>query len=133
MRLLPAALAAIVTILTLSGCQSAYVSRSKAIDAALYSYEKTIRWQGPREGYRFLRPDLQPAYLPAWIDSIRIVGYEVLDSPVEIEENRVVQRVRIQYVNQDTQVIHTVMDEQQWETADDGKTWQRTNPVPSYQ
>lgn len=126
-----AVLAAMLAAFLLSACQTS-VSRKDAIDQALYAYEKTLRWQSPREAYRFLRADLQPAYLPPDVDSIRIVGYEVLDPPAEISENVVVQRVQINYVNQNTQIMRTVMDEQVWETDEEGKAWFRTNPVPDF-
>jgi len=132
MRPLIATVTALLVLTGLSACQTAHVSRGKAIEASLYAYEKSVRWEGPREGYRFLRPDLQPGHIPAWIDKIRVVGYDVLDPPHEVGEDQVAQRVRIQYVNQDTQVIRTLTDEQMWESADGGKTWQRINPIPSY-
>jgi len=115
-------------LLVATGCQT-NVSRKDAINVALYSYEKALRWVGPREAYSFLREDLQPPYLPADIDSYRIVGYTVMAPPVEIQENLVVQTVKIRYVNADTQVMREIMDEQAWE-SEDGKSWKRTNPIP---
>lgn len=114
------------------GCQT-NVSRSKAIEESLYAYEKAFRWHSPREAYRFLRADLRPAYPPPWIDSIRIVGYEVIAPPEEVRRNTVVQRVEVRYVNQDTQIVQTLVDEQIWQSGDDGKTWERASPMPTFQ
>ncbi len=121
----------VMVIVLLAGCQS-HVSRKAGIEKALNNYESTLRWQNIREAYRFLRPELQPAYLPQGIDSMRVVGYEVLDRPVEVSENVVVQRVEVQYVNQETQIMKTFMDEQIWESDDDGKTWLRASPMPAF-
>jgi len=120
----------LLAILT-SGCQS-HVSRKAGIEAALRDFEATLRWQNISEAYRFLRPELQPAYLPPGLNSMRVVGYDVLDRPVEVTENVVVQRAEIKYVNKDTQIMRTVMDEQVWESDDDGKTWMRANPMPAF-
>ena len=93
---------------------------------------EAFRWQDPREAYRFVRADMRPAYPPSWLGTIRIVGYEVMDPPREIRENVVVQRVEVKYVNQETQIMRTIMDEQVWESSDDGETWLRTNPLPAF-
>ena len=124
-------IALLLTANLVAGCQT-NVSRSKAIEESLYAYEKAFRWQNPREAYLFLRADLRPAYPPPWIDTIRIVGYQVLDPPLEVRENVVVQRVEVKYVNQETQIMRTILDEQVWESSDDGKTWERVNPLPAF-
>jgi hypothetical protein len=115
----------------LAACGTA-VSRKVGIEQSLASYEKALRWQSIGEAYRYLRPELQPAYLPPGIESIRVVGYEVLDPPVEVRDNVVVQRVEVRYVNRNTQVMKSFMDEQVWESDDDGKTWLRANPMPAF-
>lgn len=121
----------LLAAIVLAGCQS-HVSRKAGIEKALNDYEATLRWQNIREAYRFLRPELQPAYLPQGIDSMRVVGYDVLDRPVEVSENVVVQRVEVKYVNRETQIMRTIMDEQVWESDDDGKTWMRASPMPAF-
>lgn len=130
MRILIFGLAVLVSLASVSGCQTS-VSRKDAINVALYSYEKALRWVGPSEAYGFLRDDLQPPYLPANIDRFSVVGYTVMAPPVEIQEDVVVQTVKIRYVNSDTQVMRELMDEQVWET-EDGKNWKRTNPIPDF-
>ena len=114
-----------------AGCQTS-VSRKDAIKQSLYTYEQALRWEKPREAYRFVHPDLQPAYPPPWIDSIRVVGYDVLDPPHEVGENLVAQRVEVKYVNQDTQVMRTFIDEQLWRSDDGKKNWLRANPMPAF-
>ena len=128
----PPLVAVLLAATLAAGCQT-NVSRGEAIEASLYAYEKAFRWQSPREAYGFLREDLRPAYPPPWIDSIRIVGYEVIAPPQEIRRNTVVQRVEVRYVNQDTQIVRTLVDEQLWESSDDGDTWERANPMPAFQ
>ena len=58
-----------------AGCQTS-VSRKDAIKQSLYTYEQALRWEKPREAYRFVHPDLQPAHPPPWIDSIPRVAAE---------------------------------------------------------
>lgn len=121
----------LVAIALLAACGTA-VSRKAGIEQSLASYEKALRWQSISEAYRYLRPELQPAYLPPGLDNMRVVGYEVLDPPVEVRDNVVVQRVEVRYVNRTTQVMKSFMDEQVWESDDDGKTWLRANPMPVF-
>lgn len=125
------AVCAFAAALFVAGCQTS-VSRSDAIKQSLYAYEKALRWQKPREAYRFVHADLQPAYPPPWIDSIRVVGYDVLDPPHEVGENLLAQRVEVKYVNQDTQVMRTFVDEQLWRSDDGKKNWLRANPMPTF-
>lgn len=124
-------LSILLCLIALSGCQT-NVSRKDAIRVALYSYEKSLRWTGPAEGYKYLREDLQPPYLPADIDHYKIVGYTVVTPPVEYQEGHVVQTVKLRYINTDTQVMRELVDEQLWE-SEDGKSWVRTNPIPALQ
>jgi len=128
---LSAFLVALLVALVLSGCKT-NVSREDAIEQALILYEQAMRWQSPRQAYQFLRPDIRPTQVPDWIDNIRVVGYETLDPPVEIEKGLVVQRVEIKYVNQQTQIMYSLVDDQVWTETEDGKSWERANPIPLF-
>lgn len=125
------ALTALICLVALAGCQT-NVSRKDAIRTALYSYEKAVRWMGPAEAYKFLREDLQPAYLPDDIGHYKVVGYRVIAPPVEFARGRVVQTVELRYVNTETQVTRELVDEQLWESQDD-QPWRRANPIPPLQ
>ncbi|MEN8175911.1 MAG: hypothetical protein ABFS23_09120 [Pseudomonadota bacterium] len=120
-----------VVLAAMAACQT-NVSRKVGIEQALFSFEKTLRWRSVRESYKYVADDVRPPHLPSWVDTVKVVGYEVLDPAAEIQRNTVVQTAEIRYVHTDTQIMRTLVDEQVWTSPDDGKTWQRANPMPDF-
>lgn len=108
-----------------TGCQGGNKEEDE-LKAALISYEKTLRWQGPEYQTPFLK---DPAAMPDY-SGIRVLGYEVISQPAPVSTGLVGQIARIQYIHTDTQMIRTIDDRQLWERTPGSKQWLRVNPPP---
>jgi hypothetical protein len=119
--------------LWLAGCQSVEVKdRQAQLEETLRVYSGTVRWGELADAYRFLTPELakhNPA--PGGLTNIRVTHYEAADNPV-IQGDRAQVKARIRYIQQDRQVVQTLVDEQQWR-YDPSTGWRRSNPMPVMQ
>lgn len=124
---------AVTLFLSLTACQTLDTrSDARKLEATLDSYATTARWQPLQGLYAFLQPELQPTAPPASLANVRVTGYEITAAPREVADGQVVQTARIEYVLVDRQQVRSLLDNQLW-VRDAGGTWQRANPIPSFE
>ncbi len=120
-------------LVLLAGCQTlAYGDKPKDLAYKVSAFEDTVRWGALEKMVLFLKPDENEAITAQeGLDNIRVTGYE--SSPLtKVSDTRWVQTAVIKYVLTDRQVVRQLVDQQIWESEDEGKTWYRTNPVPRF-
>jgi hypothetical protein len=121
-------------VVLLAGCQ--YLMRTdmpKDLEYKTSAFEDTVRWGTLENMYAFLRPDPDnPIEIPQGLDNVRVTSYESASPLTKVDETRWVQTVVVDYVLTDRQVVRQLVDQQVWESDDEGKTWYRTNPVPEF-
>lgn len=118
-------------LLLLAGCQSmALKDRQAQLEETLRTYSGTVRWGELADAYRFLTPELARENVPPpGLENIRVTRYEGGDNPV-INGDTAQVVARIRYIQQDRQVVHTLVDQQQWR-FDPDSGWRRSNPIPA--
>lgn len=96
------------------------------------TFEDVVRWGNLENMYLFQRiePGREPQ-VEEGLGNIRVTGYETSQLS-KLGELRWGQTAVIDYVLTDRQVVRQLVDHQVWESADEGKTWQRTTPVPRF-
>lgn len=122
-------------LMLLFGCQSMDERRqAESLRQTLRSFETALRWDRMEHAYGFLDPEvMQQQSLPTHLDDLRVVRYEVLEPPVFLKDERVMQLVLLQYVHESRQVVKTIQDRQYWRFDDERQRWLRTNPIPDFE
>jgi len=125
--------------LLLAACQTPSIpslserSKDNKLRDTLNSYEVAIRWGAVDRAYGFLTPELsEQTEIPTGLGNFRVTGYDRIDGPRELPEDRATQTVVIEYVEKDRQVVHTLTDRQIWQWKDEEGVWLRANPIPSF-
>jgi len=134
MRHAPNLVLSLLLLAVLGGCQTIQEKQSSLnLESTLNSYGKVARWGKITQLYDFLGPELSAeAVIPEGLDNIRVTGYEVMRSPVRIDETHATQSVSISYILRDRQVEHSIMDHQEWLLEPEKKLWHRNNPIPEF-
>ena len=116
----------------LAGC-STIQNRKKgiALDHTLANYRTAMRW-GHWESLLSFRDPKAPELPELDLDNIRVSGYEIRQPPVEIEENKVIQVVQIQYVLRDQQRVRKLREKQEWRFDPENKRWTLFSPFPDF-
>lgn len=127
----------VLTSLLLAACQVPSISeRSKdnKLRDTLNSYESVIRWGILEKAYGFLSPELsEEAVIPDNLKNFRVTGYERINGPSPLSDDKAAQTVLIEYVLVDRQVLRSLIDKQIWQWAEEEKAWQRANPIPIFE
>ena len=117
----------------LVGCQTLhYGDKPKDLAYKVSAFEDTVRWGALEKMVLFLKPNEgETIRAQEGLDNIRVTSYEA--SPLtKVDETRWVQTAVINYVLTDRQIVRQLVDQQVWESEDEGKTWFRTTPVPRF-
>jgi len=118
----------------LAGCQ--YLMRDdmpKDLDYKTSAFEDTVRWGTLSNMYAFLKPDPEkPVEVQEGLDNVRVTSYELASPLNKVNDTRWVQTAVINYVLTDRQIVRQLVDQQVWESDDEGKIWYRSNPVPEF-
>jgi hypothetical protein len=120
-------------LLALTGCKTlAHGDMPKGLDYRTNAFEDTVRWGSLEEMVVFLKPKQgEVITVQEGLDNIRVTSYET--SPLaKVNETRWIQTAVIKYVLTDRQVVRQLVDQQVWESDDEGETWYRANPVPRF-
>ena len=122
----------LLLLVSLAGCSSIQ-DRKKgiAMDHTLSSYRTAMRW-GHWESLLSFRDPKAPAVPELDLDNIRVTEYEIRQPPVEIEENKVVQVIQIQYVLRDQQRLRKLREKQEWRFDPEAKRWTLFSPFPEF-
>lgn len=132
-----------ILVLLLNGCATyKEISENEYIDRGLKQYAKTARWGELESLYGFVKPDDIANVVPAEnLHNIKVTDYQVqspatrigvVEEGEETNEITLVQTAVIEYILKDSQVVHTLTDNQVWEYHRDTKSLFRINPVPIF-
>ncbi len=108
--------------------------RKQSLHAVLKTYEHTVRWGSVATLPQFLQKDLLDSQQSVAVDpdNVRVINYEVISPPIMRGENTVEQTARIEFLFKDRQVVHPLIDRQQWEYDEAAKNWFRSNLIPLF-
>lgn len=119
----------------LAACQTlGEHKRAKSLEDTLRGYEASIRWNSGRHAVKFQDPQAAAveASPPSGPVNIRVTGYEVVQGPTLLGDDRAVQTALIQYVLQDSQVVKELADQQVWLYDEAQEKWFLNSPVPVF-
>ena len=118
---------------TLYGCSTVEkASKNQKLHLQLQSYDHAVRWGELADAYTYMRPEDMPTVIPEGLDNIRVTSYEEIGPVMNLDENKVRRKVRIEYVLRDRQVVKTLIDNQIWEYDSEIDQWFRVNPPPEF-
>lgn len=126
------ALPVLLTLWVLGGCQTPGETRkANLLDSTVTGYGAALRWGHYESALSVRDPELGESPLPD-VKNLRLTGYEVVSPPVMIDEVTAVQVVRIEYVREDEQRVHSLMDQQRWRYDPELKAWWLASPFPEF-
>lgn len=115
----------------LGSCNSLLGNKSATIlETTLSAYRTAIRWGYWSQVFNFYKANTVESTVI--FDNVKITAYEVLQPPIFINEKHAIQVVEIQYVLNDTQILHKIIDKQNWHYNNDTELWQLHNPLPKF-
>jgi hypothetical protein len=120
-------------LLLLSGCQT--LSERKQADdllAVLRDYEAVIRWSSLEQARRFLLPEKAGDTVATTPRDLRVTHYEVVQGPAMLSDGYAVQTAVIQYVFEESQVVHELVDQQHWHYDPEAEHWYLVSPLPVF-
>ena len=115
----------------LAGCKKIDERRqADLLDVTLRSYESVVRWGALANAYGFRLPEEAASdTIPADLDQVRVVSYQVQVAPAMLDEDTAVQAVEIGYIRQDEQTVRKVLDRQTWVYDGEKRLWHLASPV----
>jgi hypothetical protein len=126
-----------VLVLLLTAC--AHVRQEKktqSLAAATYAYGNALRWGYYETAWNYLDPAIRARISPEQhrFKSIRLTAYDVVQPTIILAENQnqAEQWVQIDYVHQDTQVVHSLTDHQIWRYDEIKGDWQLHSDPPIF-
>lgn len=109
------------------------VETEKKLRNTLRIYEDVVRWGRLQKIYVLtLREPSDTVVVPDGLDNVRVMSYEVVSEPSQVDEERWTQTVAIEYVISDQQVVKSLVDNQLWELSPITGNWYRANPIPNF-
>lgn len=110
--------------------------KNEGLTAATYAYGNALRWGYYDTAWNYLDPGVRSRIPPDQLQlkSIRLTAYEVVQPPLLIAEDQdqAEQWVQIDYVRQDTQVVHSLIDHQVWHYDASREGWLLTSEPPRF-
>ena len=132
-KLLPLCFLALLTAASCSKIEKE--KRYQGLTTATEGYGNALRWGYYDSAYSYVHPSLrqEDAY-PKALDNVRVTTYEVIQPPAIYSEDQeqVEQRVQIEYVLRDEQVVHKLSDLQDWRYDPETKTWWLYSGLPKF-
>jgi len=130
-----AALAVALGVLALGGCASMGTEkRLTALDAALTTYGKLLRWGEYDEAAKFVQfRDRDP--LPVNFTELRnyrITTYQLVDTAFDATADEARVRVRIGFYHEDSAVLHGLEDLQTWWYSEEQQRWFLDDELPDF-
>ena len=123
----------LILLAGLAGCNTFQEKkRENTLDSTLSNYHTAMRW-GHWESLISMRSPKAPKMPEVDLDNVRVTGYELRQPPVEIEKDKVVQVVQIDYVLRDRQQLRKLRDNQEWRYDPETKLWSLFSPFPDFQ
>lgn len=127
------AISLLVLLTLLTGCQT-FGERKKSDDllAVLRDYETAIRWSALEQASHFQQPDQVGATVATTPKDLRVTHYEVVQGPSLVTKDTALQTAVIQYVFEDSQVVHELVDQQTWRYDGEAGRWYLASPLPTF-
>ncbi|MES9969157.1 MAG: asparagine synthetase [Candidatus Thiodiazotropha sp.] len=117
----------------LTACQTlGERKRAQSLQDTLRSYEATVRWSSGQHAVKFQDPELATADVRPQRKDIRVTGYEVVQGPTMLGEERAVQTAVIQYVLQESQIVKEIADQQVWLFDEEQDKWYLNSQPPEF-
>jgi len=130
MRLRAALILLLLPLLFACKATNPYDPVPKELALTVRVYEDVVRWRELHKIYRFGKADAD-WQVPDNLANVRVTGYEASE-PAELSPWRWGQTAVITYVLTDRQVVRQLVDQQIWASDNEGKSWYRVNPPPSF-
>lgn len=105
--------------------------RETSSHITLYQYQTAMRW-GQWDLAFSSRSKEAPPVPTLSLDTIRVTAYEVLQPPILVAENQILQVVEIQYVRTDVQRVRKIVDKQDWRYDGEKNVWLLYSPFPDF-
>jgi hypothetical protein len=119
--------------LLLTGCQTlSERNQSEALNEVLRSYHAMIRWGSVQQAKAFQSSKQLQGETAAVPKDMRVTQYEVVQGPAMVGPDRAVQTAVIQYVFEESQIVHELMDQQIWEYDPEAERWFLISPMPVF-
>ena len=124
----------LLLVSTLFGCATVEkAGKNQKLHLQLQSYDHAVRWGELADTYTYMKPEDVPTVIPGGLENIRVTGYEEIGPVMNLDDDKVSRKVRIEYVIKDRQVVKTLIDDQVWEYDDEIDQWFRVNPPPDFE
>lgn len=105
--------------------------RETSINSSLYNYQTAMRW-GQWDVVFGLRSKDAPPIPDLPFEDTQVTAYDILQPPVFIAQDHMVQVAQIQYIRSDEQRVRKVMDKQDWRYDADNSVWLLHSPFPDF-
>lgn len=107
--------------------------RLTTLRTTLNAYQTDMRWGNWDALFANFSPEVSVSKQQvAQLANVQIVGYEVHQPLVFIQEKQMIQVVEIQYVLHDEQRLHSVFDRQEWHYDAAKHIWRLYSPFPEF-
>lgn len=108
----------------------------QGLEAATTAYGNALRWGYYEMAWNYLDPALLARLSPDALNlkGVRLTAYEVIQPPIILAEDQTQaeQRVQIEYVRQETQVVRSLSDHQVWRHDEASGGWRLHSPPPHF-
>ena len=122
-----------VLMFLLAGCQTlGERKQSDDLLEVLRNYEAAIRWNSLEQASRFQQPDMSGTAMATTPGDLRVTHYEVVQGPSMVTQDTALQTAVIQYVFEDSQVVHELIDQQTWRYDREAEHWYLASPLPTF-
>ena len=130
---LRAMLILVLTVITLTGCPSNQVDKSRG--ETFKQYETIIRWSQWDAALDFIAPQYLAEHPVSRLDMdrlrlFRVTTYTIRSTDIFDEGRTVRQVVEIKMFNANQAVERTIIDEQEWRYNEDAKRWLLHSGLP---
>lgn len=126
-----------LSLLSAAGCgRVQQEKKTRSLETTTTAYGNALRWGYPETAWNYLAPAVRDHLSPEQLalKHIRVTAYEVVQPAllVDEEQDQAEQRVRIDYVRHDTQVVRTLNDHQLWHYEEASGGWRLHSDPPSF-
>lgn len=124
----------LLVVIVSGGCESIdRRTQATKLDDALRAYESAIRWNNFAAADQLRTPDARNQW-PADLDrykSFRVTSYALQARRTNPDHTEMTQVIEIQYYNESSMHVRTVIDEQVWRYDSASKQWSLHGPLPN--
>lgn len=107
--------------------------KDMALEAAAAGYGSALRWGYFETASGYVHPDQRDAMAAAqWQDNLRITGYDIVQPAAMGSEDEALQVVRIEYLYEDRQIVHRLVDHQEWRYDVESGSWWLYSGLPQF-